>query len=115
MEEIKNISVYAIPGVVIRELNFYSIVNLVCKYYDLPVEKVKGKLRKREFVLARHICAYFLRLHTNATLENIGDFFGGRDHTTVIHSVATIKDFIHIKDDIITRDIKAINKIFINQ
>ena len=114
MEEIKNISPYVIPGVSVRDLNFDVIVEVVCRYYGTPINKVKGKLRERELVLARNICSYFLRLHTHATLKKIGDFFN-RDHSTTMHSISTIKDFIHIKDDIITRDIKAINKIFINQ
>ena len=44
-------------------------------------------LRTKEIVLARHIAMYLMKKLTNRSLEQIGAFFGGKDHTTVLHGL----------------------------
>jgi chromosomal replication initiator protein len=77
-----------------REISIDYIQKLVCDYYNIPVEAVKSKTRKREIVQARQIAMYFTKDLTKASLKNIGMMFGGRDHSTVIHACQTVNDLI---------------------
>ncbi|MEL6413198.1 MAG: helix-turn-helix domain-containing protein, partial [Bacteroidota bacterium] len=52
------------------------------------------KSRKREVVLARQTAMYLSKKYTNHSLKSIGDYFGGRDHSTVIHALQTINDLL---------------------
>ena len=52
------------------------------------------KTRKREIVQARQITMYLAKAFTKNSLKTIGEHFGGRDHTTVIHSCQTVKDLM---------------------
>lgn len=75
-----------------------DIVNVVCRYYDIPVEKLFEKIRKRNIVKARHISIYLSRMFIDESLHDTGQFFGGRDHTTVIHSCKTVKDLMDTEE-----------------
>ena len=68
--------------------------NLVCEYFEVPIEMVKSQTRKREIVQARQISMYLAKAHTKSSLKSIGSFFGGRDHSTVIYACQTVEDLI---------------------
>jgi len=73
-----------------------SIVEKVAAFYGMSNSDIRGKCRKRELVKARWIAMYYIREKTDFTLNTIGDMFG-RDHTTVIHALETIKDIMSLK------------------
>lgn len=77
-----------------REISMEYIQKLVCEYFEVPVEMVKSKTRKREIVQARQISMYLAKSHTKTSLKSIGAFFGGRDHSTVIYACQTVEDLI---------------------
>ncbi len=77
-----------------RLLKVASSQALVCEYFEVPIEMVKSKTRKREIVQARQISMYLAKLHTKTSLKSIGAFFGGRDHSTVIYACQTVDDLI---------------------
>ncbi|PRY48826.1 chromosomal replication initiator protein DnaA [Arcticibacter pallidicorallinus] len=77
-----------------REISMEYIQKLVCEYFEVPVEMVKSKTRKREIVQARQISMYLAKSHTKTSLKSIGQFFGGRDHSTVIYACQTVEDLI---------------------
>lgn len=77
-----------------KEISMDYIQKLVCEYFEVPVEMVKSKLRKREIVQARQISMYLAKNHTKSSLKSIGAFFGGRDHSTVIYACQTVEDLI---------------------
>ena len=62
--------------------------------FDVPYDKLLHKTRKREIVQARQITMYLAKAFTKNSLKTIGEHFGGRDHTTVIHSCQTVKDLM---------------------
>jgi len=76
------------------EVNLDFIQKTVAAYFNIPVELLKDKTRKKEVVTARQVAMYFAKHHTTHTLKNIGFHFGGRDHTTVMHSVQTVSDLV---------------------
>ena len=67
---------------------------MVCEYFDVPYDKLLQKTRKREIVQARQITMYLAKAFTKNSLKTIGEHFGGRDHTTVIHTCQTVKDLM---------------------
>ncbi|KAA8474651.1 chromosomal replication initiator protein DnaA [Arcticibacter tournemirensis] len=77
-----------------REISMEYIQKLVCEYFEVPVEMVKSKTRKREIVQARQISMYLAKSLTKTSLKSIGQFFGGRDHSTVIYACQTVEDLI---------------------
>ncbi len=75
-----------------RELSIESITSTVAEYFKLKPETLKEKSRKREIVQARQIAMYFSKECTKSSLKTIGLYFGGRDHSTVIHAINTVND-----------------------
>jgi chromosomal replication initiator protein len=71
------------------------IIRQVCSYYQIEETSVKGKKRDRELVFARHLCMYLIRKKIpSLSLKKIGNFFGARDHTTVLHAITCIENYI---------------------
>ncbi len=85
-----------------------QIQNEVCTLLEIPLSLMTGKSRKQEIVFARQIAMYLIRELTSASLKSIGNFFGGRDHTTVMHSVNTIDNLLKSDDDRAARTLNAL-------
>src|ERR1700743_1701315 len=77
-----------------KEITIETIQRMVCEYFDVSYDKLLQKTRKREIVQARQITMYLAKAFTKNSLKTIGEHFGGRDHTTVIHSCQTVKDLM---------------------
>jgi chromosomal replication initiator protein len=77
-----------------KEITIDTIQRMVCDYFEVPYDKLLQKTRKREIVQARQITMYLAKAFTKNSLKTIGEHFGGRDHTTVIHSCQTVKDLM---------------------
>ena len=77
-----------------KELTIENIQKLVCEYFHLPYDRLLAKTRKREVVQARQITMYLAKKFTKSSLKNIGEHFGGYDHTTVIHSCQTVENLM---------------------
>jgi chromosomal replication initiator protein len=73
-------------------INIDQIQRTVCEFYDIPEDLLRAKTRKQEVVNARQVAMYLSKELTNSSLKTIGLHFGGRDHSTVIHSCQTIQD-----------------------
>ncbi len=70
--------------------NFSDLVDMVAAYYDIAVADIKGESRKKEISTARQILMLLAKKHFGWTLEKIGDFFGGKNHATVIYAIDNI-------------------------
>jgi chromosomal replication initiator protein len=92
-----------------REIDIKYIQDIVSKYFQISVEEMKDKARKKEIVIARQVAMYFSKDFTNNSLKSIGFHFGGRDHSTVIHAVQSVNDMIDT-DSIFRKSIKEINR-----
>ncbi|HTJ12562.1 MAG TPA: chromosomal replication initiator protein DnaA [Dinghuibacter sp.] len=77
-----------------KEITIETIQKMVCDFFNVPYDKLLEKTRKREVVQARQITMYLAKMFTKNSLKTIGEHFGGRDHTTVIHSFQTVKDLM---------------------
>ncbi|MDI9358354.1 MAG: chromosomal replication initiator protein DnaA [Phycisphaerales bacterium] len=77
-----------------QEITIQNIQKIVCDYFGVPYDKLLDKTRKREIVQARQITMFLSKNYTKHSLKYIGEHFGGKDHTTVIHSCHTIKNLM---------------------
>lgn len=77
-----------------KEINSNVIKDTVARYYNIRIEEFKSKKRNREISYPRQIAMYLCRELTDMSLPKIGDEFGGRDHTTVIHAYDKITEDI---------------------
>ena len=66
------------------------IVDVVCKFYSVKLSELQSKRRHKSIAEPRQVCMFIARQRTDLSLEDIGGHFGGRDHTTVMHSVQKI-------------------------
>src|SRR5699024_10056050 len=92
-----------------RSVTIETIQNAVCKYYHIPLNDLKGKKRVRSIVVPRQIAMYLSRELTSASLPKIGQEFGGKDHTTVIHAYEKIEQALK-KDADMKREVNDIKK-----
>jgi chromosomal replication initiator protein len=79
-----------IPSSETRSLSVDGIKKVVANYYNITIEEMCGKRRDRHIVFPRQVAMYIIREETASSLPAIGQAFGGRDHTTVLHSYEKI-------------------------
>ncbi|MDR1323593.1 MAG: chromosomal replication initiator protein DnaA [Candidatus Margulisbacteria bacterium] len=77
-----------------KHVTISTIKQIVAEQMKIDIEELSAKIRKKEIAMARQIAMYLARELTNATNEKIGDTFGGRDHSTVIHACDKIRETI---------------------
>ena len=76
-----------------------KIVEIVARYYQVPIEQLRGKARDKQIVLPRQVAMYLMREETEAPLLRIGEALGGRDHSTVLHGCDKIEREMADNDD----------------
>ncbi len=69
-----------------------DIVDTVTAYYSVRLSDLLSKRRHKSIALPRQICMWLARRHTRYSLQEIGGYFGGRDHTTVMHAVSAVNN-----------------------
>jgi len=74
------------------EITIDKIKNVVVNYYNLDKKDMQSKKRTQKIAFPRQIAMYLSRELTDFSLPHIGDEFGGRDHTTVLHAYNKITD-----------------------
>src|SRR5438093_560893 len=79
-----------IPSTETRTLSMETISRTVANFYHISLEEMKGKRRDKHIVFPRQVALYLIREETASSLPAIGQAFGGRDHTTVLHSYEKI-------------------------
>lgn len=68
-----------------------KIINVVADYYNLAPNQLTSKIRTGQIALARHIAMYLMRYMLDVSYKNIGDMFGGKDHTTVMSGITKVE------------------------
>ncbi|ABS32387.1 chromosomal replication initiator protein DnaA [Clostridium botulinum] len=92
-----------------RQVTIDIIQEVVANYYNLKIEDLKSARRTRNIAFPRQIAMYLSRKLTDMSLPKIGEEFGGRDHTTVIHAYEKISNNLK-KDESLQNAIKELNK-----
>lgn len=88
-----------------------EIIQRVSNASGIPVEKIKGKSRRREVVVARQITAYLIKSYFGEliTWQAMSDFMG-KDHATMIYSVKTVSNGINTKDKLFLELLEQLNE-----
>jgi len=73
------------------------IQQVVADYYQVSIDDMKGKRRDKHIVFPRQVAMFLVREETPSSLPVIGQAFGGRDHTTALHSIDKIQN--ELKED----------------
>jgi chromosomal replication initiator protein len=68
------------------------------QYFSLSTGDLTSKSRSRPLTQARHIAMYLMRECTGLSLVKIGEIFGGRDHTTVLHGIKKVEAEMRARD-----------------
>jgi chromosomal replication initiator protein len=89
--------------------NSIDVLNIVAEYYKVSADELMGKDRHKGLMLPRHICMYLIKNELGDSYEKIGEGFGGRNHTTVMHACGqTAKK---LRTDLrLVRDVNAIKR-----
>ncbi len=74
-----------------RELTVADIQRKTAEFFKIDLGMMTAKKKTAEIALARQVAMYLTRKHTSSSLKGIGDAFGGRDHSTVIHACDLIE------------------------
>jgi chromosomal replication initiator protein len=73
-----------------RRLKPRQVIEAVAEYYRVPLSELRGKQRDKRIVIPRQVAMYLMRQETDASLLEIGQEVGGRDHSTVLHGCEKI-------------------------
>ena len=76
------------------EVTVESISRLVAEHFNVPLEKLHSKTRKRSIVIARQLSMYLAKQMTNKSLKQIGNNLGGKDHTTVLYACRSVQNLM---------------------
>ncbi len=85
------------------------IIEAVAQTFNISAEKLLSRDRSREVALPRQIAMYLLREEANASLPQIGEALGGRDHTTVMYAIEKVREMIE-RDDMLRRQVIQIRQ-----
>lgn len=96
-----------------RVISIETIQKTVAEYYKIKLADMHSKKRSRDIARPRQIAMALAKELTQLSLPNIGDAFGGRDHTTVLHACKTIAE-MRTTDTVIERDYNALLQMLKN-
>jgi len=82
-----------------KNITIDTIIQVTAEFFNLKPEDVLSKKRTQDIALTRQVAMYFSRLLTDLSLPKIGDEFGGKDHTTVLHACKKIDSMISNDND----------------
>jgi chromosomal replication initiator protein len=83
-----------------REITVAEIIDAVVRRYSVRVSDLQSKKRSRSVALPRQVAMYLARRLTDLSLEEIGGYFGGRDHTTVLHAERKIAQDVGVDEEL---------------
>jgi len=77
-----------------RKITLETIMEMVCNYFNISEKEIKSGKRIKNILIPRQIAMYLARDLTTSSLNSIGEFFGIKDHTTVINACKKVKKLI---------------------
>lgn len=83
-----------------RAVDFDSVITAIKRHYGIEYSALQSKARNQELAFARQIAMYLLKKMTDKSLRDIGDYLGGRDHSTVMHAVNKVEELMSMDQDL---------------
>ena len=97
-----------------HQLTMARVLDVTAAYYRLTIADLTGPRRTARLNQARQVAMYLAREVTMASLPHIGDAFGGRTHSTVLHSCNKVADDL-LHDDLMRQDVEAIQATLVGE
>lgn len=97
-------------GAVNRQITVENIQKTVADYFKIKVADLFSKKRSRQIARPRQVAMWLAKNLTSQSYPSIGEAFGGRDHTTVLHAVRTI-DALRAKDNELNHDVHVLLQV----
>ena len=94
-----------------KDITVEEIIGAVCNHFNVTINDVNSRSRKREFVMARQVSMYLAQKYTKIPAIRIGKMVGGRDHSTVIHSCAQVERRLKV-DHKFSDELQSIETLF---
>jgi chromosomal replication initiator protein len=113
-EEAARLLADIIPAGTRQPIKVERIQALVADYYNVTLEDMKGKRRDKHIVFPRQVAMFLVREETPSSLPAIGKAFGGRDHTTALHSIEKIANELK-EDERLRYEVQAIKERLYSQ
>lgn len=88
-----------LPSKAPLKVSISVIIDTVADFYSLKLSDLQSKRRQKSIAQPRQLCMFLARRLTDHSLEEIGNYFGGRDHTTVMHAVKTTAERMDANPD----------------
>ncbi|MDR0359387.1 MAG: chromosomal replication initiator protein DnaA [bacterium] len=108
-EEAVHLLADIIPAGTRKPITIDRIQATVADYYEVSIDDIKGKRRDKHIVFPRQVAMYVVREETPSSLPMIGQAFGGRDHTTALHSIEKIASEVK-EDERLRYDVESIRE-----
>lgn len=114
LEKVKDVLANIIFSPKKRVVSSKKIMTVVADFYNVTIEDLIRQSRKREYVTPRQVAMYIIRKELETSLPMIGEIFGGRDHTTVIHAIDKIQNLAKEKESLKQEISLITNKIYMD-
>ena len=101
-------------AVQVRQVSVENIQRIVADYYKIKVSEMYSKKRSRMVARPRQVAMALAKELTHLSLPDIGDAFGGRDHTTVLHAVRKIED-LQGSDNTLAQELELLRRLINDQ
>lgn len=75
-----------------RPVTIEAVQKVVCEFYNISLSDIKARRRTREIALPRQVAMYISKQLTNISLQDIGNGFGGKDHSTVLYACRQVEE-----------------------
>ena len=92
-------------------IDIEGIKKIVCEYYGISTRDIESKKRSRDIAYPRQIAVFLSRELTDLSFPSIGEYFGGRDHTTMMHAYNKINEELQNNESTKHNVNELINKI----
>lgn len=95
-----------------RVISVKKLMTVVADFYNISLEDLLRQSRRKEYVKPRQIAMYLMRIQLENSFPSIGEHFGGRDHTTVMHAVDKIGKMVQEKESLKQELDLIVNKLY---
>jgi len=91
----------------VKQITLESIAKTTSQHFKIPLPDLRSKSRNKEIAYARHVAIYLSRKLIRATQQDIGRYYGGRDHTSIIHAEKKVQELLKT-DSTLSRNVLEI-------
>lgn len=95
-----------------RVVTIKKLMEVVADFYNITTEDLLKQSRRKEFVKPRQVAMFLMREQLENSFPSIGEHFGGRDHTTVMHAVEKISKLMNEKESLKQEVDLLVNKLY---